>query len=166
MLVDRCSGGICSSQNLSGCFSQTSTQLLVSMLLWGQGSPCFPPPFLANPLTTPPSTGRSRSSGAQRDKPTGCMGLPGAQVSGYPRRLTRSWVCLVLAAGEAHDLLLLSHADNQHGRLALALQICTRGTANAMPACASMPKAGSRQKKRGKSPKQQLLCWNCGQQMP
>ena len=49
VLVDMSSGGICSSRILPGSFSQTSTQLLASMLLWGKGSPCFPPSFLPNP---------------------------------------------------------------------------------------------------------------------
>ncbi|KAK2519093.1 hypothetical protein Q9233_012146 [Columba guinea] len=40
------------------------------------------------------------------------------------------------------------HPDNLPGRLVLALQICTRGTAAETPACASVLKAGSRQKKR------------------
>lgn len=77
-----------------------------------------------------------------------------------------AWLSLILTAGEAHDLPFPSHADNLPGRLVLALQICTRGTAAVTPACASVLKAGSRQKKRGKSPKQQFPCWNSWQQMP
>ena len=58
------------------------------------------------------------------------------------------------AAGAQH-FSLPSAADNHHGRATKQWDWCIRGTAAAMPASAFVREAGSRQRKRGKLPKQQ-----------
>nr|XP_021141918.1 uncharacterized protein LOC110358048 isoform X2 [Columba livia] len=88
------------------------------------------------------TAGRPGSIGAASSKRLSTLGC---FASGAPSVMTGRNSCQKCLSWGSK-----SPADNLPGRLVLALQICTRGTAAVTPACASVLKAGSRQKKRGR----------------
>lgn len=73
---------------------------------------------------------------------------------GGGRRAGTAWTCPMLGPAGAQHLSLPSPADNRHGRAARHWDRSTRGTDAATPASAFVRGAGSRQRKRGRLPKQ------------